>query len=88
MTTSHLRERKFCDKLDRDVDQWNKAFPDKPPRIMKCGYPLPCPWHTVVIETGAPRVHIPQALNTTQSQRVKIRKLAVELNDALEKDEQ
>src|SRR5258707_5249286 len=46
----------------------NRAFPDKPPKTMKCGYPLPCPWHTVVIEQGAPRVFIPHTLNTTRSE--------------------
>jgi len=75
---------RFCNKLDRDVEQWNRAFPGKPPKTMKCGYPLPCPWHTVVIETGAPRVTIPHTLNTTQAQRKEIRRLAVQLNDALE----
>lgn len=78
---------KFCDKLDHDVDQWNKAFPNKPPKTMKCGYPFPCPWHTVVIETGAPRVFIPPALNLEQGQRVKIRRLAVQINDAIEEGE-
>jgi len=79
-----MSERKFCEKNDRDMDAWNRAFPSKPPKFMKCGHPLPCPWHTVVIETGAPRVHIPPTLNTTQGQRVKIRRAAVEINDALE----
>ncbi len=79
-----MSERKFCEKLDRYIEQWNHAFPTKPPKTGKCGYPLPCPWHTVVIETGAPRVIIPPTLDTTQSQRVKIRRLAVELNDVLE----
>lgn len=78
-------ERKFCEKLDRDTEQWNRAFPDKPPKKMRCGYPIPCPWHTVVIEQGAPRVFIPPTLNTTQSQRKSIRRLAVQLNDALER---
>ena len=80
-----MSEQRFCNKLDRDVEQWNRAFPHKPPKTMKCGYPLPCPWHTVVIETGAPRVIIPPTLNTTQGQRKEIRRLAVQLNDALEK---
>lgn len=66
------RKHKFCDKPDRDSPK------------MKCGYPFPCPWHTVVIVQGAPRVFIPPYFNTMQSDRVKIRRLAVELNDALE----
>lgn len=33
--------RRFCDQPDRDV-----------PGI-KCGYPLPCPYHTAIMEVGA-----------------------------------
>jgi hypothetical protein len=63
--------KKFCDKPD-------VGFPK-----MKCGYPKPCPHHTVVIVQGAPRVFIPPNVYT-QAERVKIRRAAVEINDALE----
>jgi hypothetical protein len=79
-----MEPRHFCDKLDRDAEQWNRAFPNKPPRKMKCGYPLPCPFHTVIIDTAGPRVHIPAGANTTQKQRKAIRRAAVEISDALE----
>jgi hypothetical protein len=74
----------FCDKPDRDMEIWNQARPDKPPRTMKCGYPLPCPYHTVVIETTPARVHIPPEIKLTQRQRKEIRRMAVILTDALE----
>jgi hypothetical protein len=32
------KERLTCNQQDRDVPK------------MKCGYPLPCPYHTIVIE--------------------------------------
>jgi hypothetical protein len=51
---------------------------------MKCGYPLPCPWHTAIIEEGAPRVFIPKESGLNQGQRKLIRILSVEINDALE----
>ena len=41
---------KFCNKPDRHV-----------PKI-KCGYPLPCPWHTVVIENNV--VSIPSDIHS------------------------
>ena len=79
-----MSNRKFCEKLDHDIEQWNKAFPDKPPKTMKCGHPLPCPWHTVIIDTAGPRVHIPQSANLTQPQRKRVRELAVQISNALE----
>ena len=38
---------KHCDKPDRDVPK------------LKCGYPLPCPFHTVVIDLAAGEIVIP-----------------------------
>jgi hypothetical protein len=71
-----------CEKTDHD-------FPNGLMRggklvFMKCGHPLPCPWHTVVIDTAGPRVHIPETAGLTQPQRRKIRELAVQISDALE----
>lgn len=74
-----------CNKLDRDVEAWNRAFPTKPPKTMKCGYPLPCPWHTVIIDTAGPKVHIPEAAGLSQGQRKEVRRLAVQISDALER---
>jgi hypothetical protein len=39
---------RYCDKPDRDV-----------PKI-KCGYPLPCPWHTAILDPAAGTVTIPE----------------------------
>lgn len=36
----------YCDKPDRDV-----------PKI-KCGYPLPCPHHTVIVDTTGEAVTV------------------------------
>lgn len=36
-----------CERPDRDVPS------------IKCGYPLPCPWHTAILEDGilyAPKI--------------------------------
>lgn len=40
---------KFCERPDRDIS------------ALVCGHPLPCPWHTVVIDTKPtpPTVTIP-----------------------------
>ena len=83
-----MGEHRFCEHNDRDMDAWNKAFPNKPSKIMKCGYPLPCPWHTVIIETGGPRVTIPPDAGLSQHQRKEVRRLAVQVNDAIERDEE
>lgn len=44
-----MAENKMCKRPDRDVPE------------LICGYPLPCPWHTVIIDTRAmpPTVTIP-----------------------------
>ena len=78
------KEQLYCKKNDRDMEQWNKAFPDKPPKFLQCGHPLPCPWHTVVIDTAGPRVVIPETAGLSQGQRTKLRRLAVEISDAME----
>ncbi len=48
-----------CDKPDRDV-----------PR-MKCGYPLPCPYHTAIIDVAAETVHIPVRVGAEAAVRIK-----------------
>ena len=35
-----------CNAPDRDVPFDSKG------RKMKCGYPLPCPWHTAIIDVS------------------------------------
>lgn len=44
-----MAENKTCKRPDRDVPE------------LICGYPLPCPWHTVIIDTKLtpPTVTIP-----------------------------
>jgi len=55
---SKKSKSKYCNKPDRDV-----------PGI-QCGYPLPCPYHTVVIEKG--NVKIPKNLNLDKDTQDKI----------------
>ena len=50
------KDRMYCDQPDRE-------FPK-----MKCGYPLPCPWHTIIIEKGA--IKSPMKLDEKTSKRV------------------
>ena len=45
-----MNERKYCKQPDRHVPE------------MICGFPLPCPYHTVIIDTTAkpvPTITIP-----------------------------
>ena len=39
------KDRTHCTQPDRDV-----------PGIV-CGHPLPCPWHTAIVEDGAVTMH-------------------------------
>lgn len=50
MTDGTISSQGFCDKPDRDV------------RSTRCGYPLPCPWHTAFVDlTGAiPIILVPE----------------------------
>lgn len=44
----------YCNKPDRDAIKRN------PNTKMECGYPLPCPYHTIVIDlTESPTTTIP-----------------------------
>ena len=61
-----MSERKYCNKPDRHV-----------PEIV-CGHPLPCPYHTVIIDTTTkpvPTITVPatnpKALNKKTLQRLK-----------------
>lgn len=62
----NMSGRKCCNKPDRDV-----------PEIV-CGHPLPCPYHTVIIDTTAkpvPTITVPatnpKALNKQTLQKLK-----------------
>jgi len=50
----------FCDKPDRDV-----------PGI-RCGYPMPCPWHTFIVEQATGILLIPDAATPAQIEKAKI----------------
>lgn len=50
-------KRLFCEQPDRDE-----------PRI-QCGYPLPCPHHTVISEPG--RLRVPKGVSAKTRRRVK-----------------
>lgn len=63
----------YCQKPDRDV-----------PGII-CGYPLPCPYHTVVIDTKAdpPTVTIPATMPKAADPKIlsKLKRIAVILKE-------
>jgi len=65
--------RLTCRHPDRDV-----------PKIM-CGYPLPCPWHTVIIDETVtpPTVTIP--ITSDAISRPSLREAIAEVAAALEK---
>jgi hypothetical protein len=58
----------FCQHPDRDV-----------PKI-KCGYPLPCPWHTLIIEPGSvalpATVTVPTTANVGIVGELRVRQIA------------
>lgn len=53
---------KMCNQPDRDV-----------PKI-KCGYPLPCPYHTVVVEEGY--VKVPEKAKIGRRELQKLHEIA------------
>jgi len=72
-----MSEHPTCRHPDRDV-----------PKLM-CGYPLPCPWHTVTIDVSAGTVTIPiasDALKSPMRERVgEVARLVVTMPDLIEK---
>lgn len=53
--------------------------PDRHMPIMNCGYPLPCPYHTVVIEP--PRVMVPIDRNVNSRQKKRLKETAEVLSE-------
>lgn len=51
----------FCDKPDRDSPG------------TRCGYPMPCPFHTFVIDEASGIILVPEC--ATPDQRKKVRKV-------------
>lgn len=66
---------RFCNKPDRDV-----------PEIV-CGYPLPCPWHTVTVDANAnpPTLTIP--VTSPAAIDPKLRDALKEIAQAITEDE-
>lgn len=62
-------EHGYCTSPDRDV-----------PKIV-CGYPRPCPHHTVTINPNGNSTSIPKGLKISQSAREKISKVSKALKD-------
>lgn len=42
-----MKNRATCQQPDRDVP------------TMKCGHPLPCPWHTIIIDLNKDTIEAP-----------------------------
>lgn len=63
------KTRRFCNRPDRHE-----------PR-MKCGYPLPCPWHTAVIDLEKDTILVPASLG------FKVAKRLEKIRDAVKKEE-
>jgi len=54
-----MTERKYCNQPDRHVP------------TIKCGYPLPCPWHTVIIEGSTIAIPENKEIDEKTSKRLK-----------------
>lgn len=52
--------------------------PDKDFPRLECGHPLPCPWHTVTVDTTAtpPTITEPTTGYVVRRQRLRLRKIA------------
>lgn len=61
-----MKNRTHCNQRDHD------GFD------LVCGYPLPCPWHTVIIHADKtpPTVEIPTTARGTRRTARKLRKIA------------
>lgn len=69
-----MSKTQYCDKPDRDVGH-------KHPNI-KCGYPLPCPFHTIVIDMAeSPTTTIPPFANVDPKTREHISEIVNALKD-------
>lgn len=51
----------------------NCKHPDRDQPKLVCGYPLPCPWHTAVLdlESDPPRIVIPITSDTASKLKLK-----------------
>jgi hypothetical protein len=60
--------RMYCDKPDRD---WrpNPKRPNAKPT--PCGYPMPCPWHTLILDLSTGAVTVPAQGTIGQTRRVR-----------------
>ena len=57
-----------CDKPDRD---WHPN-PDRPWRKpSRCGYPMPCPYHTFVLDAVTGEIVVPRLATPDQTEKVK-----------------
>jgi hypothetical protein len=65
---------KYCNQPDRDVPK------------LKCGYPLPCPFHTVVVHPGTDRTTLEVPVEANVSETIKARLL--DIGDAIGEDEE
>ena len=54
-------ERKYCNKPDRHEPK------------LKCGHPLPCPWHTIIADTETGGIFYPEHSPKDEKTKKRIR---------------
>lgn len=63
-----MADRRTCNQPDVDVPK------------LKCGHPLPCPWHTAIIHADKtpPSVEIPTTATSARRVQRRLRQIAAE----------
>jgi hypothetical protein len=71
-------------KKDKAIQQLTCNHPDRdfPDSSLICGYPLPCPWHTVIIdlEENPPTITTPATKKVSSQAMVHLKEIALILN--------
>jgi len=54
------------------MDDKHCSKPDRHVPGLQCGYPLPCPYHTVIIDTTVDSIHFPSEIRQTSRLRKRL----------------